>query len=148
MTATDTVNRPEHYTTGKIEVIDFIEDKQLNYHRGNAIKYIVRAGIKDKNKEIEDLQKAAWYIGREIVRLNNLTPDPEPQTWEEVDRYWQGYKLVKPSCDRCKHASRISDKYMQCRRCYFRMRGGSEETLIKYREEMANDCLYYDPKEG
>lgn len=65
----DMVNHPEHYTDGKIEVIDFIEDKKLNYHLGNAVKYICRAGKKDPAKEIEDLQKAAWYINREIQRL-------------------------------------------------------------------------------
>lgn len=66
----DAVNRPAHYTTGKIEVIDFIEDKGLNFHRGNAVKYIVRAGIKDPAKEVEDLKKAIWYINREIQRLS------------------------------------------------------------------------------
>ena len=65
----DNVNHLAHYTDGKIEVIDFIEDKKLNYHRGNAVKYICRAGKKDPEKEIEDLQKAAWYINREIQRL-------------------------------------------------------------------------------
>ena len=52
----DNVKHPSHYTDGKIEVIEFIEDKQLSYHRGNAIKYICRAGKKDASKEIEDLQ--------------------------------------------------------------------------------------------
>ncbi len=65
----DPVNPPPHYTDGKIEVIDFIEDKNLNFHRGNAVKYIARAGKKDKSREIEDLQKAVWYIDREIKRL-------------------------------------------------------------------------------
>ena len=65
----DPVNHPSHYTDGKIEVIDFIEDKGLNFHRGNAVKYIARAGKKDKNKEIEELKKAVWYINREIKRL-------------------------------------------------------------------------------
>lgn len=65
----DMVNHPSHYTDGSIEVIDFIEDKQLNYHRGNALKYLCRAGKKDPDKEVEDLQKAAWYINREIQRL-------------------------------------------------------------------------------
>lgn len=63
------VNHPSHYTDGKIEVIDFIEDKGLNFHRGNAVKYISRAGKKDPTKEIEDLKKARWYIDREIKRL-------------------------------------------------------------------------------
>ena len=65
----DVVNHPSHYTDGKIEVIDFIEDKKLNFHRGNAVKYIARAGKKNPEKEIEDLQKARWYIDREIKRL-------------------------------------------------------------------------------
>lgn len=64
----DIVNHPKHYTTGTIEVIDFIEDKQLDFHCGNAIKYISRAGIKDKDKEIEDLQKAIWYLNRKIEK--------------------------------------------------------------------------------
>ena len=67
------VNHPSHYTDGKIEVIDFIEDKRLNFHRGNAIKYIARAGKKNPDKEIEDLEKAAWYINREIKRLKSET---------------------------------------------------------------------------
>lgn len=65
----DVVNHPSHYTDGKIEVIDFIEDKGLNFHRGNAVKYIARAGKKDKSKEVEDLRKAVWYLNREIERL-------------------------------------------------------------------------------
>ena len=68
----DNVNHPSHYTDGKIEVIDFIEDKKLNYHRGNAIKYIARAGKKHKNKEIEDLRKAIWYLEREIQRIQGI----------------------------------------------------------------------------
>ena len=65
----DMINHPSHYTDGNIEVIDFIEDKRLNYHRGNALKYLCRAGKKDPAKEVEDLQKAIWYINREIQRL-------------------------------------------------------------------------------
>lgn len=65
----DAVNHPAHYTDGKIEVIAFIEDKGLNFHRGNAVKYISRAGKKDSAKEVEDLKKARWYIDREIRRL-------------------------------------------------------------------------------
>ena len=63
------VSHPSHYTDGKIEVIDFIEDKGLNFNRGNAVKYVCRAGKKDPEKEIEDLEKAVWYINHEIERL-------------------------------------------------------------------------------
>lgn len=67
----DNVNHPQHYTDGSIEVLYFIEDKKLNYHRGNAIKYICRAGKKSKETEIEDLQKAVFYLNREIKNLKN-----------------------------------------------------------------------------
>lgn len=66
----DLVNHPKHYTShpSGVEVIDITE--HMNFCRGNAIKYIMRAGIKNKNKEIEDLQKAVWYLNREIERLS------------------------------------------------------------------------------
>ena len=65
----DAVNHPSHYTDGGIETIDFIEAKKLPYHLGNAVKYISRAGKKDQNKTIEDLQKSVWYIERYIKVL-------------------------------------------------------------------------------
>ena len=67
--ADDPVDHPSHYTDGKIEVIDFIEDKKLGYHLGNAVKYISRAGKKDPSKKEEDLRKAIWYINREIEKV-------------------------------------------------------------------------------
>ena len=63
------VNYPPHYTDGGIETIDFIEAKKLPYHLGNAVKYISRAGKKDPEKTVEDLQKAVWYINRYISKL-------------------------------------------------------------------------------
>ena len=57
---------PSHYTTGKIEVIDFIEDQKLPMHLGNAVKYICRAGKKDPAKTKEDLEKAIWYMRRYV----------------------------------------------------------------------------------
>lgn len=65
----DSVNHPSHYTSGKIEVIDFITDQKLTYCLGNAVKYVARAGKKDPNKTIEDLQKAVWYINQQIKIL-------------------------------------------------------------------------------
>lgn len=65
----DNVNHPAHYTDGRIEVIEYIEDKKLGYCLGNAVKYISRAGKKDPAKEVEDLQKAEWYIRRRIQEL-------------------------------------------------------------------------------
>lgn len=68
------VNHPAHYNQGKIEVIEFIEDKRLGFHLGNAVKYIARAGLKDSAKHIEDLEKARWYLDRELelVRGRNV----------------------------------------------------------------------------
>lgn len=60
----DVINHPSHYTRGKIEVIDFIEDQQLPYHLGNVIKYIARAGY--KGDKLEDLKKARWHLDRYI----------------------------------------------------------------------------------
>lgn len=64
----DIVNHPEHYKAGGIETIDFIEAKQLNFNTGNAVKYISRSGKKDPSKYKEDLQKAVWYLNREISK--------------------------------------------------------------------------------
>lgn len=63
----DSVNHPSHYTDGKIEVIDFIEDKKLGYHLGNACKYISRCRLKNDGRDkVQDLRKAIWYIERQI----------------------------------------------------------------------------------
>lgn len=60
------VDHPAHYThPSGVECIQVTE--HMNFCRGNAIKYIWRAG--SKGKEIEDLRKARWYIDREIARL-------------------------------------------------------------------------------
>lgn len=64
----DPIERPSHYTFGRYEVIDIIEDWALGFHLGNAVKYIARAGRKDPAKRIEDLRKARWYLDREIMR--------------------------------------------------------------------------------
>lgn len=68
----ETVNHPKHYNNhpSGIECIDVV--RHMNFNRGNAVKYIWRAG--DKGNEIEDLEKAAWYIADEIKRLKNATP--------------------------------------------------------------------------
>ena len=65
------VENPSHYNSGKIEVIDFIEDQKLGFCLGNVIKYVSRAGKKDSSKIIEDLEKAKWYLEREIKNLKN-----------------------------------------------------------------------------
>lgn len=72
----DVINSPSHYAEGrKFEPIAVIEDWGLNYHLGNALKYISRAGRKDEITQ--DLRKAVWYIERYIAEQE--TPQEEPQ---------------------------------------------------------------------
>jgi len=63
----DNVNHPAHYKVGGIETIDFIEAKELDYHLGNAVKYISRANHKGNRRE--DLEKAKWYLNRAISQI-------------------------------------------------------------------------------
>lgn len=67
MQKADPVNHPSHYTQGKIEVIDFIEDQKLGFHEGNVVKYVARA--EHKGNQLEDLKKARWYLDRLIREL-------------------------------------------------------------------------------
>ena len=59
---------PGNYKRGSIETWDFIRDKDLSFHLGNAIKYIVRAGYKDS--KTEDLKKAIHYLQNELENTN------------------------------------------------------------------------------
>jgi hypothetical protein len=65
------VNHPDHYSPGPMEVINIIEYYKLGFHLGNTVKYILRAGVKDANTEIEDLEKGIWYMQRRIELLKN-----------------------------------------------------------------------------
>lgn len=70
----DAVNHPAHYTRFPgVEVIQITE--HLNFCRGNAVKYLCRAGA--KGDELEDLRKAAWYVQREIERVERGSHDSE-----------------------------------------------------------------------
>ena len=62
------INHPDHYQGNKFEVIDIIEDYNLGFCMGNAIKYLLRAGKKDD--EIQDLNKALWYVQRRIREVD------------------------------------------------------------------------------
>lgn len=64
------IDSPSHYAEGRrYETIDVIEDWNLGFRIGNAVKYLSRAGRKDPSKTVEDLKKAVWYINREIKAL-------------------------------------------------------------------------------
>lgn len=72
ITKADMVNHPPHYKVGGMETIDFIEAKKLSYNLGNVLKYITRAD--HKGNQLEDLQKARWYLDREITRVTPPLP--------------------------------------------------------------------------
>lgn len=63
------INSPKHYAFSAFEPIAVIEAWSLGFCLGNVVKYISRAGRKDPTKLVEDLEKAAWYLQREINRL-------------------------------------------------------------------------------
>ncbi len=77
----DIVNKPLHYADTKYEAIDVMEDWGLDkcLYKGNALKYIKRAGKKryhtktECESEIIDLSKAVWYLQRKIDRISSLS---------------------------------------------------------------------------
>ncbi len=74
----DPVNHPSHYQgTNGIEAIDVIEGFGLSHHLGDAVAYILRAGKKAETSLLQDLQKARWYLEREITRIESDTTGKE-----------------------------------------------------------------------
>ena len=66
----ETTYGPDYYKRGSIDVWDFIRDQGLNFHLGNAIKYVCRAGY--KTSKIEDLEKAIHYLENELTHEKDL----------------------------------------------------------------------------
>ncbi len=68
------VNHPSHYGGAEnvYEAIKVIDAWNLGFSLGNTVKYISRAGKKNKDKELEDLRKAAWYLQHHIEQLEKL----------------------------------------------------------------------------
>ena len=68
--ADESVIIPSYYNKSNMSVIDIIDEYELNFNKGNIIKYILRSGKKSKDTEIQDIQKAMRYCQMEIERLN------------------------------------------------------------------------------
>ena len=68
--ATTDPHGPEYYKRGRTDVWDFVREQGLNFHLGNAIKYICRAGYKDS--KIQDLEKAIHYLNNELHHEKDL----------------------------------------------------------------------------
>ena len=94
MATTSDQNGPDYYKRGTTDVWDFIRDQGLNFHLGNAIKYICRAGYKDS--KIQDIEKAIHYLQNELEHEKNLylrasqgipyevQPEERPFTYDEI----------------------------------------------------------------
>lgn len=124
----DNVNHPAHYTDGKYETIEFIERNLFDYCDGNAIKYISRAGKKDPDKLIEDLEKALWYINRADHKLNynehaitvhdyildkKLSPAlASVVSLIEVSQYEEAYEMLKAEIERLKKEEKERKDYI------------------------------------
>jgi hypothetical protein len=80
----DPVNHPQHYTShpSGVECIEITE--HFNFNIGNAIKYLWRAGL--KGQELQDLQKAEWYVKREIQRLHRSQEESQQAVLPEEPR--------------------------------------------------------------
>lgn len=79
----ENINHPSHYSSSCFEVVDFIEIFNLDFCLGNAVKYICRAGKKNPDTLVEDLEKAKWYLEEE-KRFLSLTKEKELKTYKEM----------------------------------------------------------------
>ena len=71
LTSQGKITNPSYYNSGEISVADFIDAYELNFNRGNIIKYVARVGRKQGEDAITALLKAQWYLGREIIRVGH-----------------------------------------------------------------------------
>ncbi len=71
MSEKEQVNHPDHYggKDNPYEAIKVIEAWNLDFCLGNTVKYISRAGKKETDKTIQDLEKARWYLERKINQM-------------------------------------------------------------------------------
>lgn len=89
------INHPEHCKGNKYEAIDIIDDYQLGFNLGNAVKYILRAG--KKGDTLEDLKKAKWYIKHEICKLMNEQEEKKEKNGD-FHACYQCNKCFKSEC--------------------------------------------------
>lgn len=89
------IEHPSHYNTGSIETIAFIENHNLGFSEGNAVKYLTRAGVKNPDTLKEDLSKAAFYVKR-LINKNHKRHFPDSGNAAGIippDTYCKDHKL-------------------------------------------------------
>ena len=90
---------PSYYRRGNVQVWDFIRDQGLNFHLGNAIKYICRAGHKDDRKA--DLRKAIHYLQNELENEILNESSKRVSAWLRSDeQYWESFTGDAEAFDR------------------------------------------------
>jgi hypothetical protein len=94
----DKIN-PSHYKSAAgLEVIDVIEAFDLDFCRGNAVKYLCRAGRKDGEAELVELRKARWYIERAIAQLEKADLVEDEELPPEVERQQVSWAECAATC--------------------------------------------------
>ena len=101
---------PQYYQRGSIPVWEFIRDQGLNFHLGNAIKYICRSGYKGidgrslQDAYIKDLTKAIHYLQNELENAVDPEPDAASSGFSEEfpgqERYWNSFTDDAEAFDR------------------------------------------------
>ena len=95
MAETTNNHGPKYYRRGSIQVWDFIRDQELNFHLGNVIKYVCRAGHKED--QLNDLKKAIHYLTNELEHVTNNhtrnTPDIPKSTGKGIQEGLLDWKL-------------------------------------------------------
>ena len=98
--ANSNLTGPSYYRRGSIQTWDFIRDQGLNFHLGNAIKYICRAGFKDS--KVEDLTKAIHYLQNELENeiLSERTSQGIPEKFPGQEQYESSFTDYAADFDR------------------------------------------------
>ena len=87
--------QPNYYNRGRIPVWDFIRDQELDFHKGNAIKYICRAGYKGSAKE--DIEKAIHYLENELQHLTDTSERVQTCLSDSIWDEWTNGSILSDS---------------------------------------------------
>lgn len=83
---------PQHYKTNGIEVWDYIHQNDLCYFKGNVLKYLIRAGSKPGESELDDLRKASVYLNKLISIIENESSSTSDRIQELYDAAYFNYE--------------------------------------------------------
>ena len=87
-----TKQNPQHYKTKGIEVWDYIHQNDLCYFKGNVLKYLIRAGSKPGESELDDLRKASVYLNKLILIIENESSSTSDRIQDLYDAAYFDYE--------------------------------------------------------